>query len=612
MKKILLLLVALFAVGGVNVWAGDKVYATYGTPADQGTWNSETGVYSWTQSYSNLMTIFTFTGGALEKYASLHLTTADYTDSYRVCFMNGSTPVATIAFYSDGQKDLVFAERSETKDVDLSQITHISFGGNSGSGSVTLSNVYLEEPDINYIEATKVYEAPDGTTDLAYLTGTETNWENTVIYPKELAVQGASFGNGDGSSESTHVTIDGYDYLAFHITQATSNSASLRVWLWDDVNNQVVTLYPYPIADYATANWTTSYKIKATGTYVVKVSGYKYLKGVKAGNDWGSDAVTVSMAYASKGDAPVDYVPTNRYTLVGEVTGSASLSRALADENATLIDARGVTGTDLTFETANPNCIIAAAPGVFSSTMKNVLVPTSETTATIANLSLTDGYPVATAALASASSMTLTAAQASYTRTMSTQFGTIYLPYEVESDETVKYYTIDRLEGGVLYLEAVETLEAATPAIVEKVGEGTGITAAAENVTLYTEGNDPEGDLQLIGSFQEQTILASNYVGQNIYAISNDKFVQATESITLKPFRAFFLHTPSTTGAAPARLSLGFATDSEEATAIQRLTGQSATVVGIYSTGGARQASLQKGINIVRLADGTTQKVMVK
>lgn len=140
------LLTLLLMLAGAVTANATKVYATFGSPASQGAWDAENNVYSWTAGNSNLMTIFETPGGVLADYTSLHLTTSDYTDSYRVCFMNGSTAVATIAFYSAGEKNLVFSERNETKDLDLSQITHVSFGGASASGSIGLANVYLEKP----------------------------------------------------------------------------------------------------------------------------------------------------------------------------------------------------------------------------------------------------------------------------------------------------------------------------------------------------------------------------------------------------------------------------------------------------------------------------------
>ncbi len=142
-KMMLTLSLLIAGVGGANA---TKTFATYGTPASNGTWNAETRTYSWTASSSNLMTIFEFPNGELADYQSIHLTTSDYTNAYRICLMNGSTAVATIAFYSAGQKDINFADRDNTKDLDLSQITHISFGGASGSGSIVLSKAYIEKP----------------------------------------------------------------------------------------------------------------------------------------------------------------------------------------------------------------------------------------------------------------------------------------------------------------------------------------------------------------------------------------------------------------------------------------------------------------------------------
>lgn len=144
-KLFLTLALLLLAVSGANA---TKLYATYGTPANQGTWNAETGTYTWTAGWSNLMPIFTFANGELAQYQSLHLTTANYVDGpYRVCFMKGGEALATITFYSAGVKNLVFAERNETKDLDLSQITTISFGGASGKGSVDIvGKPYLQKP----------------------------------------------------------------------------------------------------------------------------------------------------------------------------------------------------------------------------------------------------------------------------------------------------------------------------------------------------------------------------------------------------------------------------------------------------------------------------------
>ena len=147
--KTVFLLAFVMVMGGSSA-LGETRSATFGAPAGNGSWNSATNTYSWTLNYSNLMPIFSFSNGELANYTSLHLTTSDYTSQYRVCFMKGTDPKATITFYSAGQKDLVLAERSETKDLNLSEITSIQFGGASTSGSIGIdpSSVYLEGPTV--------------------------------------------------------------------------------------------------------------------------------------------------------------------------------------------------------------------------------------------------------------------------------------------------------------------------------------------------------------------------------------------------------------------------------------------------------------------------------
>ena len=142
---------------------------------------------------------------------------------------------------------------------------------------------------------------PLGLTDLKTLTGTATDWASTVTYPKDFESQKLCFGNGDGGSESTHVTISGYESISFVVSKVTNGGTALRVWLW---NGAVTTLYPYPADQYETADFTKPYIITKPGVYTVKVAGYPYLKGVKSANSWliggVAGVVTVDYAYVTK------------------------------------------------------------------------------------------------------------------------------------------------------------------------------------------------------------------------------------------------------------------------------------------------------------------------
>jgi hypothetical protein len=278
------------------------------------------------------------------------------------------------------------------------------------------------------------------------------------------------------------------------------------------------------------------------------------------------------------------------YALSGSGVEFSSVAAALSDASAVYFDATGLAVTGVELTPANPNAIFKANAGTLSNT-KNVQVGN-----TIANLEIADGYPLADLTGA-------TATAATYSRTMTNKFGTICLPYAVSSTADVKYYTIGSLDGDVLTLKEETELEAGTPAIVEKVS-GESITATGSGA--LAAAGAPTGNLELIGTFEEKTVLAADYVGKNIYAIKNNQFVQGLNSITVPAFRAYFTADAS----AEANLRLGFG---DEATAIEKLTGKNGVEVeAVYSVSGASQPALQKGINLVKFSDGSVKKVIVK
>ena len=598
MKKIynflLMLTVCMCSMGTANAARLDVDLSALPATSENTTWSwdseNQSGVFAWSQTSYNSTQLFG--KGDYSAYTTLHLeTTAGTLDHFRLIlkFTNGKAQVTKT--FEVGTLDLSWADL-DVSSTDLLSIETIRLSGTNwefGTGDINVEKVYLEGPDVNYIEAYRVYETPAGAVDLKNLTGTNTNWSNSVEYPKELAVQGAAFGDGDGSNQATHVSIDGYDYLSFVVTKASDNSAAVRVWIWDDVNNKVVTLYLYPESQYASVeNWETENRITGPGVYVVKVSGYKYLKGVKAANNWGAPSVTVGLAYASKGEKPQPMPETHKYMLIGSDPGSVSLTAALADADAVLMDASNVKAESLELTSANPNCIFVAKEGVLG-TASNVAVD-----GVIAKMVVTDGYPMEVPASTSATA-------ASYSRTMANQYGTICLPFAVESNDAVKFYTLGEISGDVLTINEAATLPAGTPGIVEKVS-GDAITC--KGTGALSNPVDVDGALKFYGSFEEKTIAAADYTG-NIYAISNNKFVQAENQINLPAFRAFFA---AESGEAKLRIA-----PNEDVTAINNVASEAASrVVGVYGVDGAQRNSLQKGMNVVKMSNGSVRKVYVK
>ena len=567
-------------------------------------WNAETstGTFSWSNNSWNSTELFG--SGNYSAYTTLNLeTAAGNSENFRIIikFTNdaGQVTQVTIDPVATGSQSITLADYISLTDLANVSTIRLSGNGNNGpaTGDITVSKVYLEGPNVTYIEAAEVIEVPAGTTDLNDIAGSYTALK--IDYPKELKGEAATLcGDGDGSNESNHATISDYDYLCFEITKVSGGASDLRVWIWDDVNNKVVTLRPHPIAEYSTVNnWEAGYSISTAGTYAVKISDYKYLKGMKT--NWGSSAnMTISMVYLSKGDAPAPYLPSGKYTLVGEATGSVTLNAALADANAKIYDATGVTGTGLELTPANPNALFVANEGTLANS-KNVCVDGN-----IANLVITDGKPFAFPE-------GTTASNASYSRKFVNEWGTVCLPFEMTAvPDVIQFYTITGIDEDVLVTEELATVPAGVPVLAyvpEKSFDVTAKDAALKDVQVSNS------TYPLIGTYEYKEVSVTDDV--NYYAISNNQFVQAVAdptapaataaTISLGAFRAYF--TAPTSNGANLRFPAG------EATAIKALSGAGeVSVVGIYSANGVQQRSLQKGINVVKLSNGATQKVMVK
>lgn len=181
----------LFITGSNGIYAGVDLKATlpFSKPADNGNWNG-IDEYSWKGNTNNLMPIFTGLKGKLNTdYVALKLTTSNYKTGqpYRVCFMeDGNTKaIAEIWFYSEGEKNLVFADRDGLKGKDLSKVDKILFGGVSANGSIT-----LDPASIVLVGQSKVTISPnDATKGSVYFTvGNDATHYTSTTVPNHTSV----------------------------------------------------------------------------------------------------------------------------------------------------------------------------------------------------------------------------------------------------------------------------------------------------------------------------------------------------------------------------------------------------------------------------------------
>lgn len=152
----------LFITGSNGIFAGEDLKATQLNPIGNCDWNTNTNVFSWTQGNYNLMSIFTNLKGKLNTdYVALKFTTSNYTNQYRVCFMDGDDLVATKTLESAGEMTIKISDLKVNEGKYLSQVDNIKFGGGLyiSSGSITLdpnsivlvgqSQVTVSQPEAN-------------------------------------------------------------------------------------------------------------------------------------------------------------------------------------------------------------------------------------------------------------------------------------------------------------------------------------------------------------------------------------------------------------------------------------------------------------------------------
>lgn len=171
-------------------------------------------------------------------------------------------------------------------------------------------------------------------------------------------------------------------------------------------------------------------------------------------------------------------------------------------------------------------------------------------------LVITDGSPMA---ITSNGVGTFTATNASYIRNMPSyddngttayrEWGTLILPYPLQSDDNIQYYVLSELvEGETSWMSFTEengVIPPNTPVVFASKGNSNVTALGSGNVSLTTaeqgnSGTDING-WKLTGVYS-QTSLSDSQIDGTIYYVAQDKFWRATAStgLTIAPFRAYF------------------------------------------------------------------------
>ena len=225
-----------------------------------------------------------------------------------------------------------------------------------------------------------------------------------------------------------------------------------------------------------------------------------------------------------------------------------------------------------------------------------ILEPISNATASLSLNDITSSLS-AVVSSANAADVTLT-----YTATVtSAGFGTLVVPFEADVTGDVEVWELTSVDGSNrIQGNKVTTIEANKPVLLKN--EGT-LNLTSKSGTAIYEASPANGLLH--GTYITGTVGAGNYVLQKQGDDVAFYKVESGNEPTITPFRAYL----STSNNAASLLSFSF---NGESTGINQVNGERFMVQDYYDLQGRRIGYYAKGLNIVRMNNGSVRKVFNK
>ena len=201
----------------------------------------------------------------------------------------------------------------------------------------------------------------------------------------------------------------------------------------------------------------------------------------------------------------------------------------------------------------------------------------------------------------------LVAGSATITRKLYAGLNTVCVPLDLRVRnipvEGAKLYTFSGVDGSTITFSETTSVAAGTPCIVELPAT----TVTADYQLTFTEmimaANTPVNTDKIIGSYTNKDI------GEGFYKLDlDDVFVKTTATSTIKAFR-FYLNLGD---AASNTFKLSLSSDDPTGIDSNEQRVEKRGQYTIYSADGTKRSTLQKGLNIIRYNNGTSQKILIK
>ena len=199
----------------------------------------------------------------------------------------------------------------------------------------------------------------------------------------------------------------------------------------------------------------------------------------------------------------------------------------------------------------------------------------------------------------------------SYTRQMSSDWGTLVLPYPLTltGSEPYRLYTISAVSENELVLKQLEgEVAAGTPCVVKRNGTESELTFGANDVKLNMAiDGKPVGGMTFRGTYTTEEVNSGYVISKNsFWNVEELKNSTSVNGVKVNPFRAWL---DGTSAKAPARLSMRIDGSTTGIDAIDALNDAEAEY---YDLSGKRLDEPQRGVNIVRMKSGKTKKIIIK
>ena len=202
----------------------------------------------------------------------------------------------------------------------------------------------------------------------------------------------------------------------------------------------------------------------------------------------------------------------------------------------------------------------------------------------------------------------------SYTRKMSSDWGTLVLPYPLTltGNKPYRLYTIENMNGDELVLKQLDKdVLAGTPCVVKRNGSEAELTFGANDAALNmaTEGKTV-GDMKFRGTYRTEEVNSGYVISKNsFWNVAELNKSDLVKGVKVKPFRAW-LDGTSPNGA--SQLSICVSDTATGIGAVGTIDALNDTATEYYDLSGKRLDEPQRGVNIVRMKSGKTKKIIIK